>query len=170
MKSFLPGMLGLAFFGVIACDSSAPDTYERVEYFENGQVSRRSMLVHGKKEGLMTDYYNNGKLMAERNFVQGEQHGRTLIYYPDGQIKEVQYYEKGKKQGGDTLWYENGNIQFVSTLKDDKLHGYLRKWSPKGDLVYEAKYDLDTLIEVQGQPIDRNTSAAKPSQILQRKN
>ena len=117
----------------------------------------------------MTDYYNDGKLMAERYFVQGEQQGRTVIYYPGGQIKEVQHFENGKKQGGDTLWYEDGKLQFITTLKDDKKNGYLRKWSPEGDLVYEAKFELDTLVEVKGQPIDRNTSAAKPSEILKKK-
>jgi len=152
-----------------ACENPASTTYERLERFENGQVSRRSNIVNGKKEGRMTDYYNDGKLMAERYFVQGEQAGRTVIYYPNGSVKEVQHYEQGKKQGGDTLWYEDGKIQFITTLKDDKKHGYLRKWSPTGALIYEAKYDMDTLIEVQGQPIDRNTSAAKPSQILKKK-
>jgi antitoxin component YwqK of YwqJK toxin-antitoxin module len=159
-------------FALYACNPqpAAPASAERVEYFENGQVSRRVSLVHGKREGKMTDYYNDGHLMAERYFANGMQEGRTLIYYPSGQLKEVQYFQKGKKHGGDTLWYESGQVQFVSTLQDDKLHGYLRKWAPTGELVYEAKYDLDTLIEVKGQPIDRNTSAAKPSQILKKGN
>jgi len=153
---------------ITACENAAPKTYEQVGRYENGQVSRRSNMVNGQKEGKMTDYYNNGNLMAERYFDKGKQEGRTTIYYQSGKIKEVQYFVEGKKQGGDTLWYEDGKIQFVSNLKDDKMHGYLRKWSPTGELVYEAKYDLDTLIEVKGQPINRSTSAAKPSQILKK--
>ncbi|MFN0037429.1 MAG: toxin-antitoxin system YwqK family antitoxin [Saprospiraceae bacterium] len=156
------------FLWANACETPTPKNQERVERFENGQVSRRAQMVDGKKEGKMTDYYNDGKLMAERYFTNGEQHGRTAIYYPSGQLKEVQYFVEGKRQGGDTLWYEDGKIQFVTTLKDNKKHGYLRKWSPTGELVYEAKYDMDTLTEVKGQPIDRNTSAAKPSQLLKR--
>ena len=76
----------------------------------------------------------------------------------------------GKKQGGDTLWYEDGKIQFTSAFKEGKLQGYLRKWAPSGEQIYEAKYDLDTLLEVKGQAINRNTSAAKPSQILKKSN
>ena len=154
----------------MACKNGNNASNERVERYENGQISRRTNFVNGKKEGKMTDYYNDGKCMAERYFVNDKQQGRTAIFYPSGQLKEVQYFEAGKKQGGDTLWYETGAIQFVSTLKDDKLHGYLRKWSPEGELIYEAKYDLDTLIEVKGQAINRNTSAAKPSQILKKSN
>ncbi len=163
-------LLCTVFLLANACKKSAPTSYEQLDRFENGQVSRRSNIVNGKKEGKMTDYYNDGKLMAERFFVNGEQEGRTVIYYPGGNLKEVQYYAKGKKQGGDTLWYEDGKIQFVTTLKDDKKNGYLRKWDPSGKLVYEAKYELDTLVEVKGQPINRNTSSAKPSQVLKKSN
>ncbi len=162
------GLLMAVFLLANACENSSSKTYERVEHFQNGQVSRRSNIVNGLKEGKMTDYYNDGKLMAERYFEKGQQQGRTIIYYPSGQIKEVQYFLKGKKEGGDTLWYEDGKIQFITTLKADKKHGYLRKWGPSGELVYEAKYEMDTLVEVKGQPINRSTSAAQPSQILKK--
>jgi antitoxin component YwqK of YwqJK toxin-antitoxin module len=168
IQHFVHSLLFFAFLLQTACENSIPKTYERVEKYENGQVSRRSNIVNGLKEGKMTDYYNDGKLMAERYFEKGQQQGRTVIYYPSGQIKEVQYFEKGKKQGGDTLWYEDGKIQFVTTLKDDKKHGYLRKLGTAGELIYEAKYDMDTLVEVKGQAINRNTSAAKPSQVLRK--
>lgn len=165
-----PRLFFVAFvLSAIACNNSAPKTYERIERFENGNISRRFNLINGKKEGKMTDYFISGKVMAERYFANDEQEGRTIIYYPEGQVKEVQYFVAGKKQGGDTLWYENGKVEFVTTLKNDKKDGYLRKWSPEGELVYEAKYAQDTLIEVKGQPIDRNTSAAKPSKLLKEK-
>ncbi|MFN0174568.1 MAG: toxin-antitoxin system YwqK family antitoxin [Saprospiraceae bacterium] len=162
-------ILFFALLPTMACETKDPKTYERVEHYETGQVSRRFNIVNGKIEGKMTDYYNDGKLMAERYFVNGAQEGRTVIYYPSGQIKEVQYFELGKKQGGDTLWYEDGNIQFVTTLKNDKKDGYLRKWNPSGDLIFEAKYSLDTLIEVKGQKISPDNLSAKPSQIIKKK-
>lgn len=152
-----------------ACQNPAPNTTERLEYYETGEVYRRAKLVDGKLEGCMTDYYKDGKVLSERYFERGLQQGRTVFYYPNGQMKEVQYFEAGKKERGDTLWYENGNIQFVTTLKDDKKDGYLRKWDDAGALIYEAKYSMDTLIEVKGQPIGPNSAAAKPSQVLKRK-
>ncbi|GEM_PF-463913 len=162
----------ILFFALLwtsACETKGPKTYERVERFETGQVSRRSNIVKGKIEGKMTDYYNDGKLMAERYFVNGLQEGQTFIYYPSGNVKEVQYFMEGKKQGGDTLWYEDGKIQFVTTLKDDKKDGYLRKWNPSGELIYEAKYSLDTLLEVNGQKISPDNLSAKPSQFIKKK-
>ncbi len=162
----------ILFFALLwtsACETREPKTYERIERFETGQISRRSNIVEGKIEGKMTDYYNDGKLMAERYFVNGLQEGRTVIYYPSGQIKEVQHFIAGKKEGGDTLWYEDGKVQFVTTLKNDKKDGYLRKWNPAGDLIYEAKFSLDTLLEVNGQKISPDNLSAKPTQVIKRK-
>jgi hypothetical protein len=54
-------------------------------------------------------------------------------------------------------------------LKEDKLHGYLRKWTTEGQLIYEARYEMDTLVEVQGVPVQKSNSSAIPSAILKKK-
>ena len=38
-------------------------------------------------------------------------------------------------------------------FKDEKNNGYLQKWSEDGDLVYEAKFQMDSLVEVGGKSI-----------------
>lgn len=101
----------------------------------------------------MTDYFLDGKVRARRFFKHDLQFGRTEFYYPNGKIKEIQYFENGLKQGGDTAFYENGKLQMILHFKDGKKHGYLKKWSPGDSLVFEAKYHLDTLVEVKGQPL-----------------
>ena len=103
----------------------------------------------------MTDYYLNGAIQAERVFENDKQVGKTQLFYPSGAIKEVQYYSNGLKQGGDTVWYENKQAQFVLEYKDGKRNGYLRKWSPEGVLVYEARFEMDSLVEVQGKSIQK---------------
>lgn len=109
----------------------------------------------------MTDYYNSGELMAERWFENDQQHGRTTIYYPGGALKEVQYFDKGLRQAGDTIWYEDGKIQFITAMKDNKKDGFLRKWDTSGNLVFEAKYMMDSLVEVKGKPVVQMESATK---------
>lgn len=143
------------FFWVSCSSGTAPKIEQRVEYYENGSVSRTVSLQNGKKEGVMTDYYPNGKCMAERIFVNGNQEGKTVIYYPTGVTKEIQYYNQGQQQGGDTMWYEDGKIQFTVWFDQNKKNGYLRKWSPDGSIVFESKYAMDTLLEVKGQPIPK---------------
>jgi len=131
----------------------SPQPEEKLEKFGSGKVSRRYQEIGGKKQGLMTDYYPDGRLKAERRFKDDKQTGRTVLYHPGGQIREVQYYENGLKEGGDTLFYEDGRVQFVVNYHQEKKNGYLRKWSPNGDLIFEARYEMDSLVEVKGKAI-----------------
>lgn len=145
----------------IGCGPATPQVEERVERYETGVVSRRVNLVDGKRDGKMTDYFPDGKLMAERWFKLGKQEGKTTVFYPGGAVKEVQYYHDGAQTAGDTIWYENGHIQFAVLFKESKKNGYLRKWSPEGELIFEAKYAMDTLIEVKGESISRESIKAR---------
>lgn len=128
-------------------------TYERIERLENGAIARRVQIVNGKKEGKMTDYYPDGKLRGERLFQNDRQVGRTALYHPDGQLMEVQYYVDGLREGGDTIWYPNGQVQFTSWFKNGKKNGYLRKWSPEGKTIFEALYEMDSVLEIKGERI-----------------
>ncbi|MCW5922242.1 MAG: hypothetical protein KIS77_07865 [Saprospiraceae bacterium] len=136
---------------------SEQKTYERIERVESGAITRRVQIVNGKKEGKMTDYYPDGKLRGERWFENDLQTGRTVLYHPNGQVMEVQYYAEGKKQGGDTLWYDNGQVQFTTWFEGGKMDGYLRKWSPEGQLIFEALYQMDSLVEVRGKTVGQKS-------------
>ncbi len=152
----LAAMFGLYLF---ACSESPqtppppPRPVEKIEKYGTGAISRRYQEIGGKKQGLMTDYFTDGRTKAERYFTDDKQSGRTVLYHPGGQIREVQYYENGLKQGGDTLFYEDGRVEFVVNYHLEKKNGYLRKWSPTGDLVFEARYVMDSLVEVKGKAI-----------------
>lgn len=151
-------MLITALLTQFACKPAPPKMEERVDhYIEGGGISRRTNFVDGKREGKMTDYYPAGELMAERWFKNGHQEGKTMIYYPSGARKEVQYYHEGAQTSGDTIWYEDGRIQFTVSFINNKKNGYLHKWGPDGVLIFESKYAMDTLIEVKGQVISRES-------------
>ncbi len=154
----------LCLLATLACNQSQPsrDTpaattdsqpQENIINYPNGPISQRVMVVNGMKEGKMIQYYYDGKVKSELWFEHDKQVGRTVVYYPEGQIKEVQYYDKGLKQRGDTIWYASGKIQFTVPFVDNHKHGYLRKWDEDGKLVFESRYDMDSLVEVKGQPI-----------------
>jgi antitoxin component YwqK of YwqJK toxin-antitoxin module len=130
-----------------------PEPEEQVDYYGTGEIQRRFTHIGGKKEGKMTDFYPDGKIKGERLFKNDKQIGKTTLFFPSGQVKEVQYYVDGFKEGGDTLWYENRQPQFVMDYKAGKRHGYLRKWSPEGELIYEARFEMDSLVEVKGEKV-----------------
>lgn len=161
MKSrfFLTARCHFLFISVLlifAC-KNGPETIEVVQNYGDGKVSRTYTEIDGKKEGKMIDYYPDGSIKAERLFENNIQVGKTTIFYNSGSIKEVQYYSDGKIQGGDTVFYESGAPQFLLNFTDGIKDGYVRKWAEDGTLIYEAKYSNDTLIEVKGEPIKRDS-------------
>lgn len=104
----------------------------------------------------MAEYYRDGQVRSERLFKNDKQTGRSVFFYPKGQTKEIQYFdENGLKQGGDSTFYENGSLQLLMNFENGKKHGYLRKWSPEGNLIYEARYERDTLVEVKGKLLEK---------------
>lgn len=133
-----------------SCLNEPVKPVEVTEKFIQGGVSHRHFMVNGKKEGLETDYYPVETPRAERMFKDGKQNGRTALYFPQGQLMEVQYFEDGLKNGADSTFYQTGELQMLLTYKAGKLNGYMRKWALSGDMFYEAKYDMDSLTEVNG--------------------
>ena len=138
---------------------AVPEVQEITDRFEDGPISRKYTLVKGKKEGKYQEYYHTGELLCERNFVNDIEEGKTVFYYRDGNIKEVMYLLNGNKNGGDTLYYEDGSFKYISTYKDGIRHGILKKWGEDGVVTYEAKFNMDTLIEVHGKPVKQEIIA-----------
>ena len=147
----------LSIVWICSCKPDESKPKEIVQNYGTGQVSRRYTEVNHKKEGLMTDYYPSGKLKAERLFENDMQVGKTTLYYESGKTKEVQYYQDGKLAGGDTVFYEDGKPQMMLNFTSGVKNGYIRSWGPDGSITYEAKYSMDTLVEVKGKAIEPDT-------------
>lgn len=141
-----------------ACKSGDSGPVEIEGKYNNGVVSRRHTEINHKKEGLMTEYYPSGKLKAELMFKNDVQIDKSTIYYESGAKQEVQYFKDGLLNGGDSTFYESGKPQKVMNFTNGIKDGYIRSWAEDGTLTYEAKLRMDTLIEVKGQPIIRDTS------------
>ena len=146
------GSLILYLMVMISCHKG-PVTVEVIQNYGTGETSRKYTTVDGKKEGLMIDYYPDGSLKGERWFKDDVQVGKTTLYHRSGGIKEVQYYQNGKIHGGDTLFYEDGTPEMLVTFHEGLKDGYVRKWNKEGVMIYEAKYQMEKLVEVKGQPI-----------------
>jgi len=145
----------------VAIYSCGPKQEEIVQNYPSGEVSRRHTVIDGKKEGKMTEYYKDGKIKGERLFENDLQVGKSVFYYPSGRIKETQYFKDGKINGGDTVFYESGKPEFMKTYAEGLMDGYIRKWGEDGTLIYEARYERDSLVEVKGQSLAGDSLAAK---------
>ena len=137
--------------------SCGPDKTEVIQNYSNGEISKRYNTIDGKKEGLMTDYYADGSIKLERMFRNDTQVGRTIVYYKSGKIQEVQYYEKGIREGADSTFYEDGQPYKIVTYDNGIKHGYVRTWGRDGSLIYEARFERDSLVEVTVKPVPADT-------------
>ena len=153
---FLSVILILGSTASISCKRE-PEKIEVIQNYSSGAVSRKYTTIDGKKEGLMVDYYPDGSLKAERLFENDMQVTKATNYHKNGAVKEVQYFKNGKVHGGDTIFYENGKPEMVVTFNEGVKDGYVRKWDIHDSLIYEAKYNMDTLVEVKGQLIRPDT-------------
>ncbi len=142
-------------FILFACHQDDPQLIKKEMRYISGELLSSHYELNNKKEGKLLEFYQDGRLKSERLFIEDKESGRTAVYFPDGRIKEVQYYKNGLKEGGDTIFYENGIPKFALSFHKGKKNGYLRKWSPEGDEIYEAKFAMDSVVEVNGQATGR---------------
>lgn len=152
---FLPLIICLVSL-TIACKPEK-DIEEVIQHYDTGEVSRKYTLIDGKKEGAMIDYYKDGNIKGERMFDNDLQVGKTTLYHPNAAIKEVQYYDEGKLHGGDTVFYASGQPEMVIEFDHGLKHGYVRKWNENDSLIYEARFQRDTVVEVKGQLLQKDT-------------
>lgn len=155
-------VLSLAFFLPVACRQAGSGPREVLQYYPTGEVQRRHTEIDGQKEGEMTEYFKDGSVQMIRRFEDDLQAGKTTVYYPSGRLREVQYYVEGKLDGGDTLFYEDGSPEFIRTFDLGRLHGEIRKFGRDGRVIFEARYAHDTLVEANGQPIQRDSLTRDP--------
>lgn len=142
---------------IVSSCTQAPKPIEVVENYGTGETSRTYTTIDGKKEGMMVDYYPDGSLKGERMFKNDIQVGKTTLYHKSGGVREVQYYQNGKVHGGDTIFYEDGKPEMLVTFNEGVKDGYVRKWNKEGVMIYEAKYEMEKLVEVKGQPIQKDS-------------
>ena len=153
----LAAVMFLVIVSMMNSCKQGPEKIEVIQNYGTGELSRTYQTIDGKKEGLMVDYYPDGSLKGERWFENDIQVGKTTLYHKNGKVKEVQYYQDGKIHGGDTVFYESGQPEMVVTFDKGVKHGYVRKWSETDSLIFEAKYDHEVLVEVKGEPVNRDT-------------
>lgn len=135
----------------IACKE---EKSEKIYHYPNGETYKVQM-INGKKQGEMIEYYQTGEIKSKSQFINDVQTGRMVRYFKNGAIREVQYFEGNKQQNGDTTFYENGNLQFIVEYTDGIKNGYVKKYDSTGTMYFNAKYRMDTLIEVKGVPLQK---------------
>lgn len=70
---------------------------EHVEYYKNGNVKGKGLLVDGKMEGYWEWFRKNGIKMRSGYFKADEQVGEWITYDQQGQVYKVTNMDKKAK-------------------------------------------------------------------------
>jgi len=82
---------------------------EQRTYFENGQLTEKTIYTDGKKQGKRTVYSDKGVLIKQFTYENDQLHGITTYYDMQGRVKIEGSYKRDRKDG---VWsyYEKGKL------------------------------------------------------------
>lgn len=152
-RSIFKSVFFLTLFIISFCCKE--EKTEQIYRYPGGKILRKIPLVNGKKNGEMKEYFASGELKQTCQFVDDKQTGKTVYYFKSGKVKEVQYFDNFKQQNGDTTFYENGKIEFIVEFTNGLKNGYVKKFDTTGVMYFNARYKMDTLVEVKGVVLQR---------------
>lgn len=173
MKIF---MIFIFAFLIISCEEKS-----KVEYFDDGKISKKYYLKENKYDGKFEEYYENGNLKEEHFYKNGIKTDSSIYFFENkkGSKSQIDYYLKG-----DTIFqkkfYENGIIESKGEKVNDIKIGNWRYYRKNGTLkgIFEYKTirgeqftnqgwhfnEEEKFIEEQGNYIDYQVSSYKVKQ------
>ena len=96
------------------------------EYYENGKLKSKVILINGKVNGFMESYYENGKLKSRVPFEDDEPLGIAEDYYENGNL-ESKYYIDGLHREYICCWCEDGKENKVVNTYNKIMREVRRK-------------------------------------------
>jgi len=69
----------------------------KIEYYEDGQISKEENYKNRKRVGKWISYYENGQIMVEKNYKDGKLDGKWNSYNRNGQSIGEGNYKDGKE-------------------------------------------------------------------------
>lgn len=114
-----------------------------LEFFDQGDLFKKFMVVNGKKEGEQITYFSDGRIKFLEHFHENKMHGEVNRWSMDNGYALVAQlnYSNGKLNGKQMKWYATGEIHKVMHLKEGKEDGLQQAFRKNGALYanYEAK-------------------------------
>lgn len=104
-------------------DSWVKGTFQRITYFENGQVESSGHFVNDLSEGVCTKYNEQGVKTAEWKELAGHMHDTLRYWHDNGKLKQISFYQEGDKQGEERNYTPTGALESNGEYKDGLMHG-----------------------------------------------
>jgi len=135
-------------------DYSAMLNGPKIEYYPNGQISKKYKLKDGQIDGLYEFYSDSGFMVSSQVMKDGLANGPFTTYFKNGKTQSVTNFKDGLPEGESTTFYPDGGTKSRSVCTGDLMKpncefqnyypdGTLQSESKTADgkLVYAIKYD-----------------------------
>ncbi|MES2515085.1 MAG: hypothetical protein V4580_13120, partial [Bacteroidota bacterium] len=80
------------------------------EYYDSEQlkIKSESNIVKGMPHGRHIEYYKNGNISRKGSFYNGKEDSTWYIYYENKILKATESYFRGKKNGYNRYYFKSG--------------------------------------------------------------
>ena len=114
-------------------DCNDKNTYLKITYHENGQISSKGFIKSNLKNGLFQKWSDSGVLLAKWRMQDNLEVGLTECWYENENKKSETNFKNGIKSGNYKAWDKNGKLILKGNFKEDKRQGKWEIYSENGN-------------------------------------
>lgn len=113
-----------------------------VEFYENGNYKSET-IVEEKEDGYeyeqIKEYYSNGFLKTKQVLIDGDKHGICSEYYENGMTKQIGFFEYDKPVVVQLFYNEDGSPMKIERWKNGKLKSTETTFDLKKSFTYNVE-------------------------------
>jgi uncharacterized protein len=115
-------------------------------YYPSGQVEVTVAMRNGQRDGVYRRFSPTGKVLVEGAYLRGEETGEWKYYTAEGKLRKQGSFVDGGRHGEWTTYHPNGQVASLDVYRYGELHGDCRRFDAAGQLVYEKRYHLNSIM------------------------
>ena len=113
-----------------------------VEYYKNGNVSRKGSFYNGKEDSTWYFYYENKVLKAIENYNRGKKNGHNYYYSKTGELAQETVFNQNLPDSIWTSYHENKTVKSRESFAKGKKTGDWLYYFDNGQLESSGKLSI----------------------------
>ena len=94
-----------------------------IEYYKNGNISRKGSFYNGKEDSTWYIYYENKVLKASEMYNRGKKNGHNHYYFKSGVLSQETVFNQNLADSIWTSYYENKIVRSRESFSKGKKQG-----------------------------------------------
>jgi antitoxin component YwqK of YwqJK toxin-antitoxin module len=89
-----------------------------------GKEPNGNLNPNGLRDGVWIEYYDEGNILRKSNYKNGLKDGEEVTYHKNGKINSIATYYTGFLHGKWTKWHQNGDLDEQGEYMGGKAEGH----------------------------------------------